>query len=213
MTEQCCFICLEQADATHPYATLLCKCKGSLQLHMSCYIRLRGTHNACPNCKTPYPTTDIEYENGLPVKTYIDGSGYTHRYTYETDESIPHGTYTIYYPCGALESLRTFRHGMHAHITRKWNERGVLLERYTYLDGQLNSYYYRWDEHGKIIDVRTYYENTMCGRHYIFNSSSRVKIHMYKYGNRLNYEVFEPVANLPAYINVDWRTAESQDLL
>lgn len=213
MNDTCCFICLESADATRPYTDLLCKCKGSLQLHVACYIRLRGTCESCPNCKIPYPSINVEYDNGLPVKTFVDSTNITHRYTYENNEHIPHGTYTTYYPCGALESLRTFNNGTPTLIARKWNRRGILIERYTYLKGVLNSYYYVWDTYGAQVEVRTYYEGTLTGRHYIFQRDSTVKIHMYKYGRKLQYETSMRVSELPSYIIVGWRDAETKDLL
>jgi hypothetical protein len=211
MTDTC-FVCLEPADTTHPFTDPLCKCKGSLQLHTQCYTRLRGTHTACPNCKTPYPVTDTEYEDGLPVKTYTDANGITHRYTYD-ENSMPHGCYKTYYPCGALETLCTFSHGTPTLIARKWNRRGVLIERYTYLKGVLNSYYYVWDDYGAQVEVRTYYEGALDGRTYTFEKDSTVKIKMYGRGRQLKYETCVPGSELAPYIRVDWRTAETKDLL
>ena len=212
MNDSSCFICLEHADAKNPYAELLCKCKGSLQLHTACYTRLRGIHTSCPNCKTPYPNTNMEYDNGLPVKSFVDLDGINHRYTYDENDR-PHGNYTTYYPCGALESLRTFNNGTPTLIARKWNSRGILIERYTYLKGTLNSYYYVWDSYGAQVEVRTYYEGALAGRHYIFQGDSTVKIHMYKYDRKLKYETSMPVSELPSYIRVGWRDAETKDLL
>jgi hypothetical protein len=208
-----CFVCLEQEGSAHPYKSLICKCKGSLQLHTSCYTRLRGTHSKCPNCKTPYPDTDVEYEDGLPVKVLKDAEGQTHRYTYD-EQNEPHGNYKVYYPCGRLAATCTFDHGMPVLIARKWNTDGVLVERCSYLDGKLNSYYYRWGNSGELLDVQTYYNGQPSGRHYIFMECHAVKIQLYSRGKLCpNFHEIKDVFELPPRICVDWRDAEAKDLL
>ncbi len=207
-----CFVCLEQADDEHPYTDIVCKCKGSLHLHTACYTRLRGLHAKCPNCKTAYPDTDVEYDGGLPVKVSTDADGLIHRYT-QDENNQPHGYYTVYYPYGKLAAKCTYEHGVPTLIARRWNMNGVLVERCTYLGGKLHSYYYRWGDTGELLDVRTYYNGEMSGRHYIFTGGKTAKIQMYVDGRPCgNYKICD-VFELPTRVCVNWKDAETNDLL
>jgi hypothetical protein len=196
MTDPTCFICMEHATSTNPYIEQVCNCKGSLQLHAACYANLRNRHSTCPTCKTPYPTRD-----GLKIKTYIDSAGYIHYYTYIVDENIPHGSYIIRYPHGAIQTHRRYEHGAPVHIGYTWNTHGDLIERYTYLNGQLNSYYYVWGDDGQQVEVRSYSEGRLSGSHYNFDGDY-VRIHMYINDRKIKYERYVPTHTLPSWVVV-----------
>ncbi len=209
MTDTC-FVCLDPADREHPFTEPLCKCKGSLHLHTHCYIRLRELHAQCPICKTPYPMVDLEYENGLPVKVFTASDGLIHRYTY-VDDATPHGIYYTYYPCGALGSLGVYKYGEPYKVTRKWSRNGALRERYSYLDGKLNSYYYKWDESGKQTSVVSYYRGELSGRVYTFIDDETVKITAHVRGRIADYLEYVHPSTLPDHIRVSAQVAGSVD--
>lgn len=174
-----CYVCYED-NTTSPFMNSSpCKCKGSMQIHITCYESIRGKMHKCPICKEKYP---LQYVNGLARVVYRI-KGYRYEYTVDETQNIQ-GVFNVY----------------------DESDDSYIYESRNYINNEIVGYTYGYYPNGSIEYITPYINNKKYGNkiyYYICGSIKRITPYVDNviHGVEYSYTPLQTVESIVPYIN------------
>jgi hypothetical protein len=194
-----CYVCCEDDSMQRFIDPSPCKCKGTTQIHNTCYEIIKRKIHACPNCKQTY---SLHYINGYANVVRITNG---HRYEYtvdisnniqnvfkvydETDDSYIYelryykdneivGHAYGYYCTGELEDTTPYINNK-KHGYRLYYNKNCTIKRATpYMNGVIHGLEYIYYPNGILENIVPFNAGLIDGTIYDFNINGELKFIM-----------------------------------
>ena len=122
-----CYVCYEPSSETNPFVIMGCRCRGTLNIHSSCFKRIGA--DKCSICKEPVGEA-AQLLLVREVKEYDENGKLSVEATVlfdpEQGEEVYHGECRYYFEDGRLWIWCNYNKGRHCKFFRVYHKDGQL---------------------------------------------------------------------------------------
>lgn len=166
-----CYICYgpkeELGGFVEPHP---CKCKGSIRIHVDCFIELYKTNKNCLACKMPFKKLKI-YKDGLElIRRYWAGTINQIKEEFTIINGKKHGEHILYeFGTMRIKKKSNYINGKLHGTVHEYNKNGMIARTQEYINDKVHGYITTYYPTGAIDTITCYIDGKkhgLCNKYY-----------------------------------------------